>query len=177
MDTRSWLECNMEGLEFFGGVPKRLVLDNLKGGVLKPDMYEPQLNRAYEELAAHYGVVIDPCRKGKAKNKPRVERLVPYVRESSFTGRTFSSPGEIDREALRWCAEVAGMRVHGRTGQRSLEVFNLVEKPTLEPPRERRDRRVADRQGLTGFSPHGETCGLFGSLAVYGARAFREDHR
>lgn len=137
MDTRSWLECNMEGLEFFGGVPKRLVLDNLKGGVLKPDIYDPQLNRAYEELAAHYSVLIDPCRKGKPKDKPRVERLVPYVRESFFTGRTFSSLGEIDREASRWCIEVAGMRIHGTTRQKPLEVFNLVEKATLKPLPER----------------------------------------
>ncbi|HPT62540.1 MAG TPA: IS21 family transposase [Bacillota bacterium] len=137
MDKRSWLECNVGGLEFFQGVPRRLVLDNLTDGVLKPDIYEPQLNRAYEELAAHYGVLIDPCRRGKPKDKPRVERAVSYVRDSFFRGRTFSSFAEIEQEALRWCVDVAGMRIHGTTGQRPLEAYNLIEKATLKPLPER----------------------------------------
>lgn len=117
MDKRSWLECNVGGLEFFQGVPRRLVLDNLTDGVLKPDIYEPQLNRAYEELAAHYGVLIDPCRKGKPKDKPRVERAVSYVRDSFFRGRTFSSfvedlPGSL--EVVRRCCRHEDPR-HNRT--------------------------------------------------------------
>ena len=137
MDKRRWLECHIDGFEFFGGVPQRLVLDNLTSGVLKPDIYEPLLNRAYDEMAAHYGTLIDPCRKGKPKDKPRVERTVPYVRDSFWRGRSFSSWAEIDREAIRWCKEVAGTRIHGTTGQRPLEVFNLVEKPMLKPLAER----------------------------------------
>ena len=133
MDKRSWLECNVGGLEFFQGAPRRLVLDNLTDGVLKPDIYEPQFNRAYEELAAHYGVLIDPCRKGKPKDKPRVERVVPYVRDSFFRGRVFSSFAEIEQEGLRWCTEVAGVRIHGTTGQRPLEAYNLIEKAALKP--------------------------------------------
>lgn len=133
MDKRSWLECNVAGLEFFCGAPRRLVLDNLSDGVLRPDIYEPQLNRAYEELAAHYGVLIDPCRKGKPKDKPRVERVIPYVRDSFFRGRAFPSFAEIEREALRWCTEVAGMRIHGTTGERPVEVYTLVEKASLKP--------------------------------------------
>ncbi|NPV81934.1 MAG: IS21 family transposase, partial [Firmicutes bacterium] len=112
-------------------------MDNVASGVLKPDIYEPLLNRAYEEMAAHYGVLIDPCRKGKPKDKPRVERAIPYVRDSFWRGRSFSSLTEINREAIRWCTEIAGMRIHGTTRQKPLEVFNLVEKPMLKSLPER----------------------------------------
>ncbi len=61
-------------------MPRRLVNDNLKNGVVKPDPYDPQLNRSYAELAGYYGTLIDPARAGHPKDKPRVERMMPYVR-------------------------------------------------------------------------------------------------
>ena len=57
--------------------------------MLRPDLYDPKLNRAYAEMAEHYGVLIDPCRAGRPKDKPRVERTVPYVRDSYWRGRDF----------------------------------------------------------------------------------------
>jgi len=71
MDQRSWTECNVAAFEFFGGVPARLVPDNLKTGVDKPDLYDPKLNRSYAEMAAHYGCLIDPARALKPRDKPR----------------------------------------------------------------------------------------------------------
>ena len=62
MDQRAWTECHVAAFEFFGGVPARLVPDNLKTGVDKPDLYDPKLNRSYAEMAAHYGCLIDPAR-------------------------------------------------------------------------------------------------------------------
>src|SRR5437667_418667 len=62
MDQRAWTECHVAAFEFFAGVPARLVPDNLKTGVDKPDLYDPKLNRSYAELAAHYGCLIDPAR-------------------------------------------------------------------------------------------------------------------
>ncbi len=67
----------MTAFEFFGGVPARLVCDNLKTGVIRPDLYDPQINLAYAELAAFYGTLIDPARAGKPKDKPRIERPDP----------------------------------------------------------------------------------------------------
>ena len=64
-----WTACHVEAFAFFGGVPRRLVSDNLKTGVIKPDIYDPLLNRSYAELAAHYGCLIDPGSGPEAKGQ------------------------------------------------------------------------------------------------------------
>jgi hypothetical protein len=77
MDQRAWTECHVAAFDFFGGVPARLVPDNLKTGVDKPDLYDPKINRSYAELAEHYGTLIDPARAAKPKDKPRVNGPCP----------------------------------------------------------------------------------------------------
>jgi transposase len=136
MDQAAWLENHIIGFDFLGGVPRRVVLDNLTTGVLKSDLYDPKLNRGYEEMANHYGVLIDPARAGKPKDKPRVERMVPYVRGSFWAGRKFASLDEVNRELQSWCLKVAGLRIHGSTRKRPFEVFQAVEKAGLKslPP-------------------------------------------
>jgi transposase len=67
-----WNASHVAAFEFFGGVSARLVCDNLKTGVVRPDLYDPQINLAYGELAAFYGTLVDPARAGKPKDKPRV---------------------------------------------------------------------------------------------------------
>ena len=133
LDQRAWLESHVAGFEFWGGAPGRLVSDNLKPGVLKPDLYDPSFNRGYQELAHHYGVLIDPARAGRPKDKPRIERMMPYIRGSFWAGRDFSSLEEINREMIQWCLKVAGQRIHGTTKQRPLEVFAAVEQAALRP--------------------------------------------
>jgi len=76
----AFLAGHVAAFEFFGGCPQRLVPDNLGSGVLRPDLYDPRLNRGYSELAHHYGCLVDPGRVAHPKDKPRVERIVPYVR-------------------------------------------------------------------------------------------------
>ena len=110
MDQRAWTECHVEAFGFFGGVPARLVPDNLKTGVDKPDLYDPKINRSYAELAAHYGCLIDPARAIKPRDKARVERPMPYVRDSFWRGREFASLPQMQAEAVRWSLEVAGRR-------------------------------------------------------------------
>ncbi len=105
MDQRAWTECHVAAFEFFGGVPARLVPDNLKTGVDKPDLYDPKLNRSYGELAARYGCLIDPARAVKPRDKARVERPMPYVRDSFWRGREFTSLEAMRAEAARWSAE------------------------------------------------------------------------
>lgn len=77
MDQTSWNASHVAAFEFFGGVPARLVCDNLKTGVIRPDLCDPQINRAYGELAAFYATSLDPARANKPKDKPRVERPIP----------------------------------------------------------------------------------------------------
>jgi transposase len=134
MDQASWTASHVEAFAFFGGAPARLVPDNLKTGVDKPDLYDPKLNRAYAELAAHYGVLIDPARARKPKDKPRVERQMPYIRDSWWKGREFASLAEMQASALHWCREVAGQRKHrGLDGRTPAEVFDQAEAGTLTP--------------------------------------------
>ncbi|GGV83112.1 hypothetical protein GCM10010228_58940 [Streptomyces massasporeus] len=71
MDQHAWTEAHAEAFRFFGGIPRRLVPDNLKTGVDKPDLYDPQINKSYAELASHYGTLVDPARAAKPKDKPR----------------------------------------------------------------------------------------------------------
>ena len=128
MDQREWLTCHILAFEFFGGAPIRIVPDNLKTGILKADLYDPQFNQGYEELAHHYGVIIDPARSGKPKDKPRVERMIPYIRDSFWSGREFSSQEEINRQATEWCLRIAGVREHGTTHREPLSLFRLAEE-------------------------------------------------
>lgn len=129
MDQATWTECHLEAFAFFDGAPARLVPDNLKTGVIKADLYDPQLNRSYAELATHYGVLIDPARAGKPKDKPRVERPMPYCRDSFFRGREFASIEVMQQAARDWSRNVAGRRsCRPLEGAAPLSVFEAVER-------------------------------------------------
>jgi transposase len=112
MDQRSWVEAHVLAFEFFGGVPLRIVPDNLKTGVITPDLYDPLINRAFAELATHYGTLIDPARALKPRDKARVERPVPYARDSFFAGRAeeFTSMAHMQTEAVQRSRSVANLR-------------------------------------------------------------------
>jgi transposase len=112
MDQTSWVEAHVAAVEFFGGCPARIVPDNLRTGVIKPDLYDPKINRAFGEFAVHYGCLIDPARVAKPRDKARVERMVPYARDSFFAGRAeeFDSLAAMQVDAVRWCRQVANTR-------------------------------------------------------------------
>ena len=134
MDQRAWTECHVAAFGFSGGVPARLVPDNLRTGVDKPDLYDPKINRSYAELAAHYGCLIDPARSRKPRDKARVERPMPYVRDSFWRGREFTSLEQMQAEAERWSAETAGRRAcRPLEGAAPAVVFEAVEKDALRP--------------------------------------------
>jgi transposase len=132
MDQRAWVEAHVAAFEFYGGCPARVALDNLRAGVIRPDIYDPKLNRAYAEMAAHYQVLLDPCRVGHPKDKPRIEAVQAYIRSSFFAGRDWPSWTAITQGAKRWCVEVAGKRtpriLEGRTPH---EVFQAEEADAL----------------------------------------------
>ncbi|MBN1173011.1 MAG: IS21 family transposase [Micromonosporaceae bacterium] len=134
MDQRAWTQAHVEAFAFFGGVPARVVPDNLRTGVAKTDLYDPKINRSYAELAAHYGVLVDPARRGKPRDKPRVERPMPYIRDSFWRGREFTSLAAMQAEAVRWCSEVAGRRsCRPLEGAAPASVFAAVEAEALAP--------------------------------------------
>jgi transposase len=134
MDQAEWTAAHVEAFAFFAGVPARLVPDNLKTGVERPDLYDPKINRAYAELAAHYGTLLDPARALKPKDKAQVERPMPYVRDSFWRGREFISLDAMRADALRWCVEVAGTRAcRPLDGAGAAAVFAALEAPALAP--------------------------------------------
>jgi len=112
MDELAWVEAHVLAFEFFGGAPRRVVPDNLKAGVIKPDLYDPLINRAFGEFAAHHGCLVDPARVRKPRDKATVERHVPYARDSFFAGRAgeFENLVAMQVDALRWSREVANQR-------------------------------------------------------------------
>lgn len=139
-DQKSFVACHHRMFEFFGGVPQRIVIDNLKNGVLKPDLYDPRLNRLYQELAEHYGFFIDTARVRHPKDKGKVERAVPVVRELFRKLKALHLTLEIARAnhlAKEWALLDNGMKVHGTTGLKPYEVFQEFEKPALQPLPER----------------------------------------
>lgn len=133
MDVNAWIDCHERAFAFFNGVPGSVILDNLKPGVIKPDIYDPTLNRAYADMEKHYGFVADPAKVKKPKHKGKVERTVPVVRGQLLAGRAFRDIDEANERALLWCKEEVGMEVHGTTKRRPFEVFQKDEISCLKP--------------------------------------------
>ena len=117
-----------------------VIPDNMSAVVDDADPLEPRLNQAFVEYAQARGFRVDPARVRRPQDKPRVERTVPFVRDSFFAGETFIDLADAQRRAEKWCRERAGLRVHGTTQARPVEVFAVEEQPRLLPaPTERYD--------------------------------------
>ena len=118
---------------FFGGVFATVIPDNMKSIVDAADSLEPRLNQAFVEYAQARGFVVDPARVRSPQDKPRVERVVPFVRNSFFAGESFIDLADGQRRVEVWCRQRAGMRIHGTTQLRPAEHFVLEEQPVLKP--------------------------------------------
>jgi transposase len=131
------LEESIAGLEaawqFFGGVPRRVILDNFPAAVAGADALTPRLTRGFLEYSQARGFIADPARVRRPKDKPHVERNIQYVRERFFKGGSFRSLEDCREQAERWCREIAGVRVHGTTRKLPLEVFAAEEQAKLQP--------------------------------------------
>lgn len=132
-DIPAWLDCHERAFAWFGGVPGRITLDNLKSGVVKPDIYDPLVNYAYADLERHYGFVADPAKKGDAEQKGKVERAVAIVKQQLLAGRTFIDINDANKRALNWCREEIGKEIHGTTKRKPYPVFLTEEKHRLKP--------------------------------------------
>ncbi len=103
--------------EFFGGVTRRLMVDNLRAAVVKSDRYAPLFNRTFLEYSEHRGFIIDPAVAGMPTGKPDVKRQAPYVRQDFFRGESFR--------------DIAGLRIHGTTRKKPRIVFEEEEMNML----------------------------------------------
>ena len=131
------LEDVIAGLEsawaFFGGIPKYLVIDNCPPAVAVAEPLHPTFTRGFLEYSQHRGFIADAARARHPKDKPKVERGVPYVRERFFKGGEFRDLADVREQARRWCLEVAGLRIHGTTRRKPLVVFRDEERQALLP--------------------------------------------
>lgn len=129
----TWLRLHRNAFEFFGGVIRTVVLDNLKAGIVRACATDPEVQRSYRECAEHYNFVISACLPRTPRHKGKVERGVLYVKRSFLAGRTFTSLNEANEAARTWVQDVAGTRVHGTTRTVPLEIFASQEKAALLP--------------------------------------------
>lgn len=130
-------EAIVEGFEeawqFFGGVFHVAIPDNMKAIVDEADPLDPKFNARFLEYAQARGLTLDPARVRKPKDKPRVERAVPYVREDFFDGEDFVDLDDAQRRAVQWCKVDAGERIHGTTHMRPIDVFEAEARERLLP--------------------------------------------
>jgi transposase len=129
----TWIGLHRRAFESFGGVPKEIVLDNLKAGVILAAMEDTVLSDGYRQMAQHYGVLIHPCRPRTPEHKGKVESGVHYVERNFIAGRTFMDIADANRQVKRWVTDVAGVRDHGTTHQAPLARFREQEQAALLP--------------------------------------------
>lgn len=132
----TWLVLHQHAFEFFGGVPQRIVLDNLKAAIVQAYAQDRdvEVQRAYAECAEHYGFLIDPCLPGTPEHKGKVERGVGYIKHSLVPLLPAgSSLIEANTHLRQWLLGRAGLREHGTTHEAPLVRFAQTEQKALQP--------------------------------------------
>lgn len=151
--TEDFLRALENAFAHFGGVPKTLVIDNLKAAVAHPDWFDPELTPKVRSFAAFYGTVILPTKPYTPRHKGKIESGVKYVKNNALKGRKFTSLEEQNRFLENWEANVADKRIHGTTKRQVAKVFAESERSALLPrPLERfpcfeEGRRQVNRDG------------------------------
>jgi transposase len=154
--SEAFLRCIENAFVHFGGVPKTLVIDNLKAAVSKADWYDPELNPKITAFCHHYGTVVLPTRPYTPRHKGKVERGVGYAQSNALKGRTFSSLAEQNRFLAEWEAMVADTRIHGTTRKQVGRMFEEVERPALLPLPPGRFPSFAEAQRIVNRDGHVE---------------------
>ncbi|MDO9604422.1 IS21 family transposase [Hydrogenophaga sp.] len=126
-----WAELHERAFRHFGGCPQYVVLDNLKEGVIKPDLYEPELNPVFAATLAHYGVVADPARVRDPNRKGTVEHAIGHTQATALKGRRFESIEAQNEFLAHWEKNWAAKRIHG-TERRQVQAMFEEERPHLK---------------------------------------------
>jgi len=130
--SRTWAELHEKAFRRLGGVTRVAVLDNLREGVLKPDIYDPTVNPLYRDMLRHYNVVALPCRVRDPDRKGKVERGVGHAKNTPLKGLRFESLEEAQTYLDHWETRWADTRIHGTTKRQVAAMF-AEEKPWLQP--------------------------------------------
>jgi transposase len=129
--AEQFIRCLENAFWYFGGVPRTLVIDNLKAAVTRADWFDPELTPKIQTFCEHYNTVILPTRPRMARHKGKVERIVGYAQDNALKGRTFPSLADQNHHLLEWEAKVADTRIHGTTQKQIKKCFEEVERPAL----------------------------------------------
>jgi transposase len=130
--SRIWAELHEQAFRRLGGCTRIVVLDNLREGVLAPDIYDPTLNPLYRDMLQHYGAVALPCRRADPDRKGKVEAGVAHAKKTPLKGLRFESLEEAQTYLDHWEARWADTRIHGTT-KRQVAVMFAEERPALQP--------------------------------------------
>ena len=129
--SEEWCRLHDEAFRRLGGTTSTVVLDNLKEGVLKADIYDPELNPLYRDMLAHYGVTALPAKVRHPDRKGKVERSVGYAQDTALKGMRFESLEEAQAHLDRWTEKWADTRIHGTT-KRQVAAMYAEERPSLQ---------------------------------------------
>lgn len=130
--SRIWAELHERAFRRLGSVPRVVVLDNLREGVIEPEIYDPILNPLFRDLLRHYGAVALPARVGHPDRKGKVESGVGHAQKTPLRGLRFETLEEAQAYLDRWEERWADTRIHGTTKRQVAAMF-AEEKPTLQP--------------------------------------------
>ena len=126
-----FLACHQHAFEFFGGIPKKVMVDNLKSAVLTRVLGEaPVFNPKYLDFATHCGFTIAPCNVGKGNEKGRVENGVGYVKKNFLAGLELPDFSALNPAARQWLDTVANVRLHSETREKPVQAWH-TERPYL----------------------------------------------
>ena len=131
---QSFVESHVRMFQFFGEITHTIIIDNLKAGVIKPDLYDPKLNRAYREMAEHYVCFIDPAQVSTPKDKPKAERDVQTIRDQfkkMIVSNNSLTINIANVTILNWLVDTYVTRKHGTTKLEPMRVFKDIEQPAL----------------------------------------------
>ena len=131
--SEAFVTCLENAFRHFGGVPKRLVIDNLKAAVARGDWYDPEVHPKLQSFARHYGTVFLPTKPYTPRHKGKIESGVKYVKRNALRARVFASLAEENEFLLNWETQVADQRIHGTTKQQVEKLFELAERRELLP--------------------------------------------
>lgn len=134
--TENFIRALENAFRHFGGVPRTVVIDNLKAAVSNADWFDPDLNPKVVEFAGYYGTTILPTKPYTPRHKGKIEAGIKYVKQNALRGRTFGSLAEQQRFLLDWERNVADTSIHGTTKQQVRRMFEAERAALLPLPSE-----------------------------------------
>lgn len=171
---QDWSDAHVRAFAFFGGAARLLVPDNAKVAVIKACLYDPQVNRSYAELAAHYGTAVLPARPYRPRDKAKVEACVGIVERwllGRLRNRVWYGLGELNAAIANLLVRLNDERVMRRFGRTRRQLFEEIDAPRLRPPPATPYVLAQWRRARVGLDYHVEVEKHFYSVPYRHARA------